>query len=338
MYYRKTKKGKFIFEINKKGAPRISKSFTDLKLGKRWAAKVELQIENNEYEDLSIATKTDLKHVLIKYRDEITSKKKGHKEEAAKLNVLIRHKIAFTTLMKLKPHHIHQLQQEFLKTRAPATVNKYLSLLRNTWRSCKKVWGITLPPYNPFELISFEKVKDARERILTIKEYDHLLMECSNSNLPQLKDIVIFAYETGARQGEIVKLLNHDVNLENSTCTFRDTKNGVDRTIPLTYAALDILKRNRFSIRPFDVLARRIRKHFSRACKRSKIHDFRFHDLRACFCTNALLSGMTIPQVAAISGHKDWSQLKRYTRIKATDLTDHVNKISSIREFKKINK
>ena len=34
MYYRKTKKGKFIFEINKKGAPRISKSFTDLKLGK----------------------------------------------------------------------------------------------------------------------------------------------------------------------------------------------------------------------------------------------------------------------------------------------------------------
>ena len=263
MYYRKLKSKKFMFEIKRKGFSRIAKTFTDLKMGKKWAAKVEMQIENNEYEDLSIATKTDLKHVLIKYRNEITAKKKGSKEETSKLNVLINHKIALNTLMKLKPHHIHQLQEEFLKTRAPATVNKYLSLLRNTWRSCKKVWGITLPPYNPFELISFEKVKDARERILTLKEYDHLLMECSKSNLQELKDIVIFAYETGARQGEIVKLLNHDVNLENSTCTFRDTKNGDDRTIPLTYAALDILKRNRFSIRPFGVLARRIRKHFS---------------------------------------------------------------------------
>ena len=70
------------------------------------------------------------------------------------------------------------------------------------------------------------------------------------------------------------------------------------------------------------------------ACSRAEIHDFRFHDLRACFCTNAFNSGMNIPSVAAISGHKDWSQLKRYTRIKAQDLVKDVNKISSIREYK----
>jgi integrase len=44
--------------------------------------------------------------------------------------------------------------------------------------------------------------------------------------------------------------------------------------------------------------------------------DFRFHDLRAYFFTNALLSRMSIAEVSAVSGHKDWSQLKRYTRIK----------------------
>ena len=53
--------------------------------------------------------------------------------------------------------------------------------------------------------------------------------------------------------------------------------------------------------------------------RKAGITNFRFHDLRACFCTNALLSGWTIPQVAAVSGHKDWSQLKRYARIKADD-------------------
>ena len=89
-----------MFEIKRKGFPRIAKTFTNLKMGKKWAAKVEMQIENNEHEDLSIATKTDLKHVLIKYRNEITAKKKGSKEETSKLNVLINHKIALNTLMK----------------------------------------------------------------------------------------------------------------------------------------------------------------------------------------------------------------------------------------------
>ena len=36
---------------------------------------------------------------------------------------------------------------------------------------------------------------------------------------------------------------------------------------------------------------------------------------------------MTIPEVAVLSGHKDWKMLKRYTRIKPEDLQEKVNKI-----------
>ena len=75
------------------------------------------------------------------------------------------------------------------------------------------------------------------------------------------------------------------------------------------------------------LLARRLRKHFTIACKLANIKYFRFHDLRACFCTNAFLSGLTVAEVATLSGHKDWSQLRRYTRIKPEDLIDKVNKI-----------
>ncbi len=63
------------------------------------------------------------------------------------------------------------------------------------------------------------------------------------------------------------------------------------------------------------------------ACYNAGIHDFRFHDLRACFCTNALLSGMTIAQVSFLSGHKNWSQLKKYTRIKPEDLLEKINNV-----------
>jgi integrase len=70
-----------------------------------------------------------------------------------------------------------------------------------------------------------------------------------------------------------------------------------------------------------------LEKHFRRARAKAEITDFRFHDLRACFATNALLSGMSIAEVAAITGHKTWAQLKRYTRIKPEDLLDKVNNI-----------
>ena len=70
---------------------------------------------------------------------------------------------------------------------------------------------------------------------------------------------------------------------------------------------------------------------FNNACKKAGIDNFRFHDLRACFCTNALLSGMQIEQVAFLSGHKDWSQLKRYTRIKPEDLADKINNVVNIK-------
>lgn len=89
-----------MFEIKNKSFPHIAKTFTDLRIRRKQAAKVIIQIENNKYEDLSIATKIDLKQVLIKYRNEITAKKKGSKKHSSKLNVLINHKIALNTAKK----------------------------------------------------------------------------------------------------------------------------------------------------------------------------------------------------------------------------------------------
>ena len=327
MYYRKIKSGKFMFEIAKKGYPRFAKTFDDLKLGKKWASKIEQEIENGQFEDLTKASKTTMRALLEKYRDEITVDKKGYREETAKINLLIRNDITQHTITSLKAHHLYKFNKESDKVRAPATTNKYLHLLQNVWNTAKKVWGITMPPYNPFELVTMHKVDNARDRVLTTDEYSKLLDSCSEGNMPVLRDIVIFAYETGARQGEILKLKRSNVDFDKRLCTFLDTKNGEDRTIPLTDAAIEILKRHRFGDILFNLLPRRLRKHFTIACRRAAITNFRFHDLRACFCTNALLSGMTIPEVSVLSGHKDWKQLQRYTRIKPEDLGTKVQNI-----------
>ena len=87
-------KGKWRVEIRKKGYPKIYKSFFDVKDARRFAREVESQMERNVFEDYSGAAGTSLKALLIKYRDEITSKKRGVREETSKINYLIRHWIS----------------------------------------------------------------------------------------------------------------------------------------------------------------------------------------------------------------------------------------------------
>ena len=54
--------------------------------------------------------------------------------------------------------------------------------------------------------------------------------------------MIIFAMETGARRGEIMRLKINDINFNRSTCILRDTKNGSDRNIGIPKNVLDLLK------------------------------------------------------------------------------------------------
>jgi integrase len=326
------RKGKFQFIVNKTGYPTIYKTFINKSTGSQWAREVELQMEKKTFEDFNPASTTTVKDILIKYRDEITINKKGYREETCKINKLIRHKIGLNSLMTFKSHHVYSLIRELEKTMKKNTVVKYVALLRNAWNVAKRQWGITLPGTSPFDLVSIKKEDDTRDRILTSFEYKRLLTACAKSTLPGLSDIVEFAYLTGARQGEILRLNKKNIDWSKNICTFLDTKNSDDRRIPMSKQVQRIIKKYPFG---FSVVPRRLRKHFHIACAKANIEDLRFHDLRASFCTNALLSGMSIAEVATLSGHRDWSMLKKYTRIKPEDLEDKVNKINVVTLKKK---
>jgi integrase len=52
------------------------------------------------------------------------------------------------------------------------------------------------------------------------------------------------------------------------------------------------------------------------ACKKLGIEDLRFHDLRHDGVSRLFEAGYDIPQVAAISGHRSWKNLRRYTNLR----------------------
>ena len=68
---------------------------------------------------------------------------------------------------------------------------------------------------------------------------------------------------------------------------------------------------------PFDNVA--INAFASRA---AGLTDIRLHDLRHEGITRLFDRGWTIPQVAVVSGHKDWNTLRRYTHIDAEALLE----------------
>ena len=320
----KRKSGKWTVEV-RTHKKYISKTFIKKSNASNWAKEIEYQLDREQYEDFSESVRITLGELITRYRDEITPTKKGAKEEKYKLNFILRNKIVKCRVLSLKTKQILEFKNDIKETRAASTVNKYIHYIYTIWETARVQWDIALPSRNPVSLVKKEKVTDKIDRILTPEEYQDLLVACSKSNLAFLPEIVEFAYITAMRFGEITKLETKDINFEKSTALLLDTKNGESRLVPLTDRALEICNKFRFREKLFDINRDKFRHYFEQACFRAKVKNFRFHDLRACAITNLFLNGWSIAEVSVVSGHKTWSELKRYTRIKASDLIKKIN-------------
>jgi integrase len=330
---RKLKSGRWQVSIRKGNHKAIYKTFTEKAVARKWSNQIEHQIERDVYTDYGDAETITIKDLIVKYRDEIVPEHKAKVSTTHKLNKLMRYSVSCIHLLRLKSADLYKLQKQMQSEGlAPKTVNTYIQLLNQIWTTAKRIWSINLPAQSPFELVSLQKVNNERDRVLTHEEYARLLEKAELSELRMLRDVIVFAYKTGARVMEILSLERKNTDLNKKLATFKDTKNGTDRTIPLENEVVEILKRY-----PFGDLFFKAKSYdsfsyfFKQARDRAGIHDFKFHDLRACFCTNALLSGMSESEVATISGHLDWRSLKRYSRIKAEDLIEKINKINVVK-------
>ncbi|MGC1823540.1 MAG: tyrosine-type recombinase/integrase [Pseudolabrys sp.] len=96
-------------------------------------------------------------------------------------------------------------------------------------------------------------------------------------------------------------------------------KKGNDVYCELPTEALAIVRSMpRTAPQLFPYSADAISAAFTRACQFLGIKDLRFHDLRHEGISRLFEMGRTIPQAAAVSGHRSWTSLKRYTRIRQT--------------------
>ena len=123
------------------------------------------------------------------------------------------------------------------------------------------------------------------------------------------------------RRSEILNLRWIDVDLDSGFATLFDTKNGEDRRVPLTKTARDVLSRlPGQDERVFPISADCVRLAWERTRRKAGISDLRFHDLRHEAVSRFFEMGMSVPEVALISGHKDVRQFFRYTHLNPTNV------------------
>ena len=302
--------------ITRQGFPQQNKMFRSKREAETWAASVESQMLRGAWLDMAEADSTTLADALDRYAKEVSSLKKSGKIELYRIGTLKTDKIARLHLSKIRGADLADYRdRRFAAGLSESSVRLELAILSNLFTVAMKEWRME-GLRNPVLAVRKPAPGKARDRRVSPGEEKRLLAECA----PSLRSIILFALETGMRKGEIQKLLWKDVDLGKCTAKLFDTKNGEDRTIPLSTRAIAVLKALPRNINGKVFPGADISHTFSSACARSGIEDLRFHDLRHEATSRLFEKGFNPMEVSAITGHKTLQMLKRYTHLRAEDL------------------
>ena len=162
-----------------------------------------------------------------------------------------------------------------------------------------------------------------RDRRLSGSEYEQLKQASLSTLNPHIWPVIEFALATAMRRGEILGLRWIDIDFAAEIALLPLTKNGLSREVPLSSRALAILESQRKlhnEAGPFPVSANGFRLAWGRLRRRSGITGLNFHDLRHEAISRFFEKGLSVVEVATISGHQDPKMLFRYTHLRATDL------------------
>jgi len=326
----RNRNGKWQAQVRIKGHAPQTKSFISKRDAERWARQIETELEASALRvDHRALDRTTVRDLLERYRREVTFGKRGAASEAKRLDGFLKQSWAAKPLSMVTPQVFSRYRDERLQIVSPGTVIRDLGLLRSIFEVARLEWDLPVPE-NPVAKIRKPKTPDARERRLLPGELDLLLKACASTRNEWLRIGILLAVETGMRRGELLSVRWDDVCFESSTLLIRETKNGHARRIPLTDRAHTLLRereghRDTSQTLVFPISANAFRQCWER-CRRKVaehhpgIRDLRFHDFRHEAVSRFFELGLSVPEVALISGHRDPRMLFRYTHLRAEDL------------------
>ena len=330
-------------KIQKKGYPKVSRTFDTAELATEWRTTTLADMIRGDWMPRKQVEIVTLEKALTKYADERSAMKKGERQELVRIEFLKNRSIAKKAISAIEAEDIEDYiterraepsKRDKTKHVSDATIRLEVMLLSAVFTACKsKRWNY-LRGANPVSEIDEEfrlKKSTKRTRRFVGNEENRLLAaldkQCRNRDIPI---VVRFATATAARQSELIGksattkrpatpgLTWDKVDLKMRSVTFTDTKNGHDRVVPLGSAALALLSalpRPIHGGKVFAVTQDGLIRAMQSACAAAEIEDFTFHDLRHEATSRMIEDGHPVAIVQKITGHSSAEMTERYTHI-----------------------
>ncbi|WP_316231202.1 tyrosine-type recombinase/integrase [Bradyrhizobium sp. SZCCHNR1051] len=274
-----------------------------------------------------------LSEVIDRYVSE--SKKEIGRTKAQVLNAIKNYEISQRGCSTIGSADLVEFANHLATKVQPQTVSNYLSHLAAIFAIARPAWGYPLDQtamkdaFIVAKRLGLTSKSRTRERRPTLAELDLLMQHFGErrqrrpSSVPMQK-VIAFAIFSTRRLEEITRVRKSDLDEAGSRILVRDMKNpgeklGNDVWCDLPVEALHVAQSmplDRDEIFPYTTDA--IGMGFTRACQLLGILDLHFHDLRHDGVSRLFEIGRNVPQVAAVSGHRSWSSLKRYTHLRQT--------------------
>ena len=304
--------GKFQVQVRRSGKQCVTKSFVLLADAKEWANLKEREADRGELGlSMSSLDAITLGDLVDRYIKQVVPKKKSKVYETLILNAFRRDDICNRSLNQLSTKDFARYRDQRLQEIKSSSLKRQLNPIQNMFEVAKVDWEIPIKE-NPLVKLRLDVIDNKRQRRLQAGEYNRLLEAARTRQNPWIEKLIIFAVETAMRRGEIFAL-RCDVNLERRCVAILESKNGYSRTIPLTPKAHDMLQGlQREDDRVFPVTKNALKMAWGRMMILAEIDDLRFHDLRHEAVSRFFEMGLTVPEVASISGHRDMKMLMRY--------------------------
>lgn len=224
-----------------------------------------------------------------------------------------------------------------IRSSAPAGYLVYVRTLKAAFNKAK-AWSYLND--NAFEKLKLQRVQKVKEDYLSSDDVN-IIVGCTESDL--IKNVIVFAFNTGMRLSEIVFLEWSSVNMNKKIITVGSerfvTKSKKIRHIPMNETVYQLL----LSIKPSDKQNKRyvfgksasmhytsdfFSKKFKEAFKKTGIKtDYCFHSLRHGFASRLAQLGVPIITISKLLGHSSISTTMIYSQVNLDDLRQGIEKL-----------
>jgi len=304
----RNRNGRWHVQVRKSGIKSANRTFTLKSDAQLWAREQERTMELDGYEK---PNKELLNHtitiLLNRYELEIAFVKKSYPVERYYFELIRKQPFANINLKSLKTGHLQEWVNKRNKTHRSSSTVRIAGIINRLFNIAIQNWGYPIA-FNPMK------------RVIKPSSTTRPIRRISPDTLGKLKSpstkigwLALFALETGMRRSEIANLKWSDISSAENLAYISDPKNGHARHIPLSSNSVRAIRQaSNNSEYVFGMSSNAIKLAWQRLKIRSDIKGVRFHDLRHEAISGMFEKGLTVAEVAMVSGHKTISQLFRY--------------------------